>query len=338
MELYAGVDLHKNNSYLAIIDENNRCMYRGRVMNDLDVLMAKLEPYRKDLAAVVVESTFNWYWLADGLMDSGYNVRLANPCAIKQYEGMKYADDESDAIHLAKLLKLGILPQGYIYPKDERPVRDLLRKRLFLVKQKTSQVLNLQNHICRNTGTWLNANAVRKLTEESLREILRDEHLLLSARVNLSAIAFLSEQIKELEKAILEQVSLKEAYQNLLTAPGIGKILALTIMLETGDVARFSSAGRYASYCRLVSSARISNGKNKGQGNRKNGNRYLCWAYMEAAAFAIRYSDDIRAYYQRKATKTNSVVARKTVAHKIARACYYVMKDGKTFDVKRAFG
>ena len=122
------------------------------------------------------------------------------------------------------------------------------------------------------------------------------------------------------------------------TVPGIGEILALTIMLETGDIRRFASVGNFASYCRCVGSQKISNGKKKGQGNTKNGNKYLAWAFIEAANFAIRFSGTINGFYQRKKAKTKGVVALKAVAHKLCRACYYIMRDQVPFNITKAFG
>jgi transposase len=132
---------------------------------------------------------------------------------------------------------------------------------------------------------------------------------------------------------------LRPAFKPLLTVPvnGIGEILGLTIMLETGAIGRFAKVGNYASYSRCVGSKHLTNGKLKGRGNTKNGNKYLAWAYIEAANFAVRYSPEIRRYYQRKAARTNGIVAIKTVAHKLARACYYILRDQVAFDVDRAF-
>ena len=134
------------------------------------------------------------------------------------------------------------------------------------------------------------------------------------------------------------RIRLRPGFRPLLTVNGIGEILALTIMLETGDIHRFARVGHYASYCRCVGSEKLSNGKKKGKGNTKNGNRYLAWAYMEAANFAVRFSPQIRRYYQRKRAKTNAMVAIKTVAHKLARACYYILRDQVPFNVDKAFG
>ena len=134
MTLYAGIDLHSNNSYLGISDEEDKRHYKKRLPNQADVILAELEPYRNDLVGVVVESTFNWYWLVDMLMDDGYKVHLANPAGIQKDKGLKYRGDKHDAFWLARLLRLGILAEGYIYPKEWRPVRDLLRKRGHLVR------------------------------------------------------------------------------------------------------------------------------------------------------------------------------------------------------------
>ena len=146
-----------------------------------------------------------------------------------------------------------------------------------------------------------------------------------------------AEQIAGLEQMIRARVSLRPTFRHLLTVAGIGHTLALTIMLETGEIRRFPTVGQWASYCRCVSSTRLSNGKRKGQGNTKNGNKYLAWAFVEAANFAVRYYPSIRRFYQRKKAKTHGVVAIKAVAHKLARACYYVMRDQVPFEIDKAF-
>ena len=147
----------------------------------------------------------------------------------------------------------------------------------------------------------------------------------------------LQNQIAIVEKEILTQVKGNSSYIKLQSVDGIGKILALTIILETGDIKRFKQVGNYSSYCRCVNSEKTSNGKKKGENNRKNGNKYLGWAYVEAANFAIRHNEIIKRYYQKKSSKKNRTVAIKTIAHKLARACFYVIRDGVDFDVNLAF-
>lgn len=337
MKLYAGIDLHSSNNYLGIIDEEDKRIYKQKLSNDLRKVLSVLEPFKEEIEGVVVESTFNWYWLVDGLMEDGYRAHLANPSAIKQYEGLKHVDDVHESFFLAKLLKLGILPEGYIYPKQERPVRDLLRKRLQLVRHRTSHILSIQNIITRNTGKRVGSNEIKKVDEEWVNDLFQEEHLLLSVNTSIGVMRYLGEKIRELERVVKKRVKLRKEFEKLLTLPGVGEILALTIMLEVGEIGRFAEVGNYSSYCRCVRSTRISNEKKKGEGNRKNGNKYLSWAYVEAANFAIRYYPTIRRYYQRKAAKTNGVVAIKAVSNKLARASYYIMRDQVAYDAKKLF-
>ena len=333
MELYAGMDLHSSNTYLGIMEDRSmKKIYHKRIHNDLPAILYELEPFRDTLKGIVVESTYNWYWLVDGLMEAGYNcIHLANPSAMKQYEGLKHADDKHDAFWLAHMLSLGILPTGYIYPKEIRPIRDLLRKRSYLVRQRTSNILSLQSLFERQVGRKIKSNDIKKLKDEDVEHLLKEEHLVMSAMANLRAIRFLEEQIKPIEKTVKNSIKLHKSFECLLSVPGIGIILALTIMLEVGDINRFAKVGNFSSYCRCVSSTRTSNGKSKGKGNSKNGNRYLAWAFVEAANFARRYNAYFNKFYQKKVSKRNKIVATKALSNKLARACYYVMKDQVQF-------
>ena len=337
MKVYGGIDLHSDNSVIGLLDEQDRVLYRKRLPNELAIILGELSPFEKDVEGLVVESTYNWYWLVDGLMEVGYRVHLANTAAIVQYEGLKYTDDTSDALWLAKLLRLGLLPQGYIYPKEERAVRDLLRKRSRLVQQRTANLLSVQNLMARNRGRGLSANEVKRLSVEQVDELVDDQYRALAIKSTLVVMRSLEEMIEMVERAVKARVRLRPAFRPLLTVSGVGEILGLTIMLETGDIGRFAHVGNYASYCRCVGSEKLSNGKRKGKGNTKNGNKYLAWAYVEAANFAVRYCPQIKRYYQRKRAKSNGIVAIKTVAHKLARACYYILRDQVPFEVSKAF-
>ena len=153
----------------------------------------------------------------------------------------------------------------------------------------------------------------------------------LSARASVSSIEFFKHHIREIEKVVKKRMNLNKPYQQLLTVPGIGYILALTIMLEVGDISRFPKVGDFSSYCRCVGSRRISNGKSKGKGNSKNGNRYLSWAFVEAVQCARRVSPNFKRYYQRKEAQRNNIVAVKALSNKLARACYYIIRDQVPF-------
>jgi transposase len=193
MPLYAGIDLHSSNNFVGIIEENGRRAFRRRLRNDPEEILLTFGRFREDMVGVVVESTYNWYWLVDLLGDAGYRVHLANPTAIQKYSGLKHADDQHDAFWLAEMLRLGILPQGYIYPKEERPTRDLLRKRGHLVRLRTSLILSLQNIVVRNRGVPLRGNDVKKLKEDVVRPLLEEnEDLAMAGTVSKDTIDFLT--------------------------------------------------------------------------------------------------------------------------------------------------
>src|SRR5437763_2840572 len=142
MKLYGAIDLHSTNNVTVVINEQDQVVYQKRLPTDLALIAQQLSSYRASLQGIVVESTYSWYWLVDGLMEKGYRVHLANPAAIQQYNGLKYTDDHSDARWLAHLLRLAVLPEGYIYPKAERAVRDVLRKRIQeMTKQELTTLL-----------------------------------------------------------------------------------------------------------------------------------------------------------------------------------------------------
>lgn len=338
MKLYAAIDLHSNNNVLVILDERDRTVFERRLANELPVILEQLACYRKRIQSIAVESTYNWYWLVDGLMEAGYDVKLVNTVAVKVYDGLKYTSDEHDARHLAHLLRLGVLPTGYIYPKNERAVRDLLRKRAQLVRCRTMQLLSIESAVSRNTGQGISANEVRKLDQQAIARLCCGNAMrAMAINGNLAVLRCLDEQIDVLERALLKQAKLRPQFKNLLSVDGIGNTLAMMIMYEAGDMSRFSKVGQFASYARCVQSSRWSNSKKKGEGNRKNGNKYLSWAFVEAAHFAVRFNEHVRRFYQRKKAKRNGVVAIKAVAHKLARACYHVLKDQVSFDAARAF-
>jgi transposase len=338
MRLYAAFDLHARSSHLAVLDEQGKRVFMKKLPNNSQIMTCALEPYREALQAIAVESTFNWYWLVDALMESGYPVRLANPVAIQKYKGLKYSDDSSDAGWLADMLRLGILPQGYIYPREHRPVRDLLRKRMHLVKLRTSLMNSLGNIIARNGGVRLKAGKMKQLTCDHVSPLLAgDDDLALSGRVSKETIDFLTQQIATVEKAVEAKLPFKHEYTLLQTLPGVGFILSLTITLETGVIDRFPHVGNYASYCRKVPTRWTSAGKAKGKGNKKNGNKYLAWAFSEAAEKARCHDPKIKAYYNRKAARTNSMIAHSTIAHKLSRAAYYIMRDHVPFDREKLF-
>jgi len=334
---FCGIDLHSSNSVVVINDETDKVVVSSRCRNELSKVLALLEPYKDELAGVVVESTYNWYWLVDGLMAAGYEVKLANTVAMKRYDGLKHSGDEDDAAHLAHLLRLGILPTGYIHPPTQRALRDLARKRIQLVRTRTQQVLAVENILARTLGSRPTSNAIKRLSSERIERLGVGDDVALAVQSNLAVIEVLNRQIGQLERRLLQGAAPQPEYALLKSIPGIGEVLAIVIMLETGDIGRFDQVGNFASYARCVDSAHYSNGKKKGTGNTKNGNAYLVWAFIEAANFARRFSNEAKRFFEKKQAKTNRVVATKALAHKLARASYHILKEQQPFDVKRCF-
>jgi transposase len=334
---YSGIDLHSNNSLVTVTDETDRVVAEKRLPNELSTILAFLSPWRGELAGVVVESTYNWYWLVDGLQAAGYKVHLAHCTAIKKYDGLKHSGDEADARHLAHLLRLGILPTGTILPPAQRAVRDLARKRMQLVRSRTTHILAVENITARELGARISSNQVKRLTAEVIDQMPIAADVALAIKANLAVVTAVSAQIELLEKRLQESVKAGSDYGLVSSIPGIGRVLATTILLETGPIDRFASPGNFASYARCVDSQHTSNGKKKGEGNTKNGNKYLAWAFIEAAHFAMRYCAEAKRFYERKKAKTNNVVAIKALAHKLARACFHMLKERKPFDVTRCF-
>ena len=180
MQTYAGIDLHSSNNFVGVINGNDKRLYGKRHSNRLEDVLRALDPFKQSLKGVVVESTFNWYWLVDGLQENGYQVHLANPSAMKQYEGLKHTDDQWDSFWLAHMYRLNLLAEGYIYPKEERPIRDLLRKRSQLVHQRTGNLHSVQNLMARNRGHSLGANRIKRLTDGDVERLLPDADLALA--------------------------------------------------------------------------------------------------------------------------------------------------------------
>jgi len=337
MALYCGIDLHSNNSWVAVLDGAEKVVHEKKLPNDLERVIEELKPFRDELEGVAVESTWNWYWLVDGLMDAGFPARLVNTSAVKQYEGLKHTDDKHDARWLAHLQALGILPEGYIYPKEDRPVRDLLRRRMYMIQKRTAMLLAIRGAFECRTGDRVNVTDIKGWTDEDVDTRIEDPLAALTITSLLEPVAVLSAQVKRLEDVARSRARRRPGHRCLQTVWGVGRLLSLVILYEVGEISRFPSVGDFASYCRLVKSGRFSNGKRKGSGNPKNGNRYLSWAFHEAAHHAVRHHPEAKLYVQKKTAKTNGIIAIRALAHKLARATYHVLRDQVDFNPSKLF-
>jgi transposase len=335
--LFAGIDLHSNNLVIGIVDQNGQRLRHQKLDCDLKQVVKFLEPFQPRLKSMAVESTYNWYWLVDGLRARSYPVKLANPAQIDQYSGLKHADDRSDAFFLAELDRLGILPTGYIYDPVLRPVRDLLRRRLSLVHQRTALMLSFKSLYARTTGQAMPLSRLKSMDVAEAKTLYEHPANCLIATVQKEHIDKLDQSVERLEKAVLASARELPCYHKLGTLPGVGRILSLTITMEVGEISRFQTPGDFASYCRTVDSTRFSNGRKKGDNNQKCGNKYLAWAFVEAANFAKRYDVHCRKWFDRKAARTSTVIATKALACKLAKAAWHVMSQATDYEAQRMF-
>jgi transposase len=331
------MDLHSNNVLIGVIDQDGKRLAHRKVDCNLAQVIGFLKPLKPQLHSMAVESTFNWYWLIDGLRADGYPIDLANPAKIEQYSGLKHADDKDDAFFLAELQRLKILPKAYVYDPELRPVRDLFRRRGGLVHQRTSLLLSFKSLYARTTGQTLDLGQAKKLEPQEASELYKHPANQLIAEVQAEHIQALGQSISRIEKAVLASARQIPLYEKLLTIPGIGRILGMTITMEVGDIRRFQTDGDFASYCRMVDARHLSNGKCKAENNQKCGNKYLSWAFVEAANYARRFDAHCRRWYDRKAARTSTIIATKALGCKLAKAAWHVMKTKCNYDPTRMF-
>lgn len=335
--LYAGADLHGSNVFLAVIDEEGTTVFRRRVKTNIEAVNAALDPYWGRIKVLGVESTFNWYWFVDGLRAQGRSVKLGNPAKMEQYNGIKVTNDLTDAEWLAEQLRLKIFPECYIYPEKMRTVRDALRGRQLFVRRRTQVLLSFQGLIERYGMKAPSAYKAAKWKTSDVHDLGLEPFVELKLDALLSSIHHSDMLAKRIEKKVLKTIKATDQYKRIQLVPGIGIVLGMFIALESGDFKRFASAGRFASYCRTVKSTRTSNNKSKGKNNTKNGNKFLSWAFIEAATAAARSYPEINSWYERKKRRRNVPVAKKALACKLAKAVWHVM-NGKDFDMKLMFG
>lgn len=337
--LYCSMDLHSNNVVIVVTDESSKMLINKKVRNNLPSILEILEHFRPYLTSIAIESTYNWYWLADGLEDNGYSVCLVNTAAVKAYNGNKHTDDTDDARFLCDLQAMDRLPTGYIYPRQDRAIRDMLRRRSLYVKQRTAQMLSTQNLFARQTGKTHSFRKILEYEDDTLYQLLAYDANVITTKLQCETRDHLTKQIRDIEKVILGHIRPRPGFTNLQTIPGVGPILGITIMLETGNISRFHKCGNYVSYCRCAPSKRMSNNKPKGKNNTRNGNPYLSWAFIEAAAHAIGCCPRARKYYDRKLRRTQiTAVAMKSVAAKLSKAAFFVMANNQEFMLEKAFG
>jgi transposase len=333
---YCGIDLHARTMFVVILDQAGEVLLERNVTANAKVFLDLVAPYRDDLV-VAVECIFTWYWLADLCAQEKIEFVLGHALYMKAIHGGKAKNDKIDAHKIAALLRGGMIPQAYVYPAPMRSTRDLLRRRLYLVRQRAE----LLSHILNTNSQWNLSDFGGRINYKSNREGIAERFQDASVRKSIEADLYLldhyDELIQDLELYIVRTAKVHDAdtFHRLCSVPGVGKILAMTILYEIHDIARFPRVQEFSSYSRLVKCSRESAGKRQGFGGSKIGNVHLKWAFSEAAVSFLSKSAAGRKLVERLRRKHGRGKALSILAHKLGRAVYYMMAREKTFDIER---
>jgi transposase len=339
MNCYCGIDLGAKRSQVCVIDQDQKVLINRKVANDLDAIHRLIRPYGQ--VPTVIESTFNWYWIVDGLQARKVPVTLAHSLKLAAISSAKVKTDKRDALTLARLLRTDMIPESYIYPAEDRPLRDLMRQRWNMVALRADEYRRMRGLLYRNGVFDVGSNDVRLMGEEAFNELVEHPLIRAQAAYGIQRAELLTQQIRSLEREILAQVKERPEFQRLQTIPGIGKVLALTILLEIGEISRFPKSRQFASYCRVAPGCADSGDSHRrGRGN-KQGNAYLKWALTQAAACARRSDPTFRDYFtamQRKHPGASGIIITHCiVAHRLAFAVWHVLKDGLPYNQEKLF-
>jgi transposase len=297
-----------------------------------------IAPYRDDLG-VACECTFHWYWVADLCTKEQITFVLGHALYMKAIHGGKKKNDEIDAHKIALLLKGGMLPQAYVYPRGMRETRDLLRRRMYLVHQRAELITHVENTNSQYNLAPFPKKLCYKANRIGVAERFSNECVQKSVAIDLELAQHYDQLITDLELYLVRHAKVDDpfAFHLLRSVPGIGKVLALVLLYEIHRIERFASAGDFLSYARLVSGRGSSAGKPKGVMGRKIGNPHLKWAFSEATCLLIRQSPEAKRFVTRQQKKHGKARALAILAARLGRAVFLILKRKQPFDVQRFF-
>ncbi|MBN2316529.1 MAG: IS110 family transposase [Sedimentisphaerales bacterium] len=335
-QYYCGVDLHARTLYLCIVNQRDEILDHREIPAKAEVFLEKLAPYREDVVGCV-ECMFTWYWVADRCAIEKIPFVLGHALYMKAMSGAKIKNDRLDSKKIAKLLRAGMIPMAYVYPKAMRSTRDLLRRRMVFVRHRADLLTHIQQ-----TNTQYNFPKIGKTLKytsnrEGVAERFEDESVRKTVDVDLELIAFYDRIIGKLERHLLWAAKAHDAtaLHLLRPIPGIGKILSLVILYEVQDISRFPRPQQFVSYARLIRSVRESTGKRTGTANGKMGNAYVKWAFSEAVVLFLRETREAQPYIRRLECKYGKDKAKGILAHRLGRTVYYMLKHQQVFDIKK---
>jgi transposase len=335
---YCGIDLHVKTMYVCILDATGQVLVHRNVPSTPEALLEVVAPYRDDLV-VAAECMFTWYWLADVCAAEGIRFVLGHALAMKAIHGGKAKNDKIDSHKIAVLLRGGMLPQAYVYPAAMRSTRDLIRRRLHLVRKRGQRLAHIQNTRAQYNLPAFGRNLAYKANRAGVVEHFADPSVQKSIEVDLALIDHYDALVTDLELTIVREAKRHDAdaFHRLRSVPGIGKVLALTILYEIHDITRFDRVQECASYARLIKCTKASGGKKLGTGGAKMGNVHLKWAFSEAAVTFLRHNSAGKKILARLEKTHGKGKALSILAHKIGRAVYYMLSRGTVFSTEKFF-
>ncbi len=333
---YCGIDLHARTMYLCVLDQAGEVLLDQNIRCDPRLFLRTVAPYRDDLV-VAVECIFTWYWLADLCAREQIPFVLGHALYMKAIHGGKAKNDRIDAHKIATLLRGGMIPQAYVYPPEMRSTRDLLRRRLYLVRKRGQLLAHIQNTHHQYNLPEPTRRILYRSNRAGIPEQFTDPSVRKSLEADFALIEVHDRLIREVELHIVRTVKEHDpgAFLALRSVPGIGKILALTLLYEIHDIHRFPRVQDFASYARLVTCAQASAGKRLGTGGRKIGNAHLKWAFSEVAVLFLRQNPRGQTLFKRLQRKHGKGKALSILAHKLGRAIYHMLDRGTAFDVEK---
>jgi transposase len=337
-KFYCGIDLHARKMYVCIIDQKGKTRVHQNITTDPELLFDIIFPYLEDIV-ICAECMFSWYWIADFCAEHKIPFVLGHALYMKAIHGGKTKNDKIDSYKIAKLLKGSNLPMAYPYPAKMRATRDLLRRRTYMVRQTSLLVGHILNTNTQYNLPAFNKKLTRKFNHEGIAECFDDPSVRSAVEADLAMIKAYDRLIRPLEWQ-LEKTACEHDPNNLYllkTIPGVGPILALTILYEVHDIKRFKSVQRFSSYARLIRPEKESGGKWAGKSNKKIGNAHLKWAIRTAAMISLRESEQAKKLVERLTRKYNKGKALGIYTHKLGRAVYFMLKNKRAFDIKHFF-
>jgi transposase len=333
---YCGIDLHVKTMYVCILDGAGQVLVHRNVPSTPAAFLEIVAPYRTELV-VAAECMFTWYWLADVCAAEGITFVLGHALAMKAIHGGKAKNDKIDSHKIAVLLRGGMLPQAYVYPAAMRSTRDLIRRRLHLVRKRGQLLAHIQNTRAQYNLPAFGRKLAYKANREGVVEHFSDPSVQKSVEVDLALIDHYDALVTDLELTIVREAKRHDAdaFHRLRSVPGIGKVLALTILYEIHDITRFDRVQEFASYARLIKCTKESGGKKLGTGGAKMGNVHLKWAFSEAAVTFLRHNSAGKKILARLEKTHGKGKALSILAHKIGRAVYYMLSRGTVFSMEK---